>query len=302
LVLPEGFEAPIIDTNNTLSEAKISLGRKLFFDPIISNDSSLSCGSCHLPEKAFTDGLPLSKGVEGRIGTRNTPTLANMAWHPYFFMEGGSPSLALQMLGPIQEPHEMDLPFPVAVERIKSNPTYVREFENAFGKGPDNFTFTRAIAAYEISLISGNSPYDKYLNSTNQKILTESQKRGLKLFTNDSLNCSKCHSGFLLTNLEFENNGAFKHYNDLGRYRITSDSSDIGKFKVPTLRNIELTAPYMHNGSYATLDSVLLHYSNGGASHPNQSEFIQGFSLSQSDKADLIAFLRSLTDSSFTKL
>lgn len=299
LNLPTGFTPPPIPEDNPLSSAKIALGKRLFEDVILSSDSSISCRSCHLPQLAFTDGQRLSVGVEGRIGKRNTPTLTNLAWMPYFFMEGGSPTLELQMLGPIEEHHEMNLPFPLAVERIQNHPEYPKLFQEVFGKGPTSFTLTRAIAAYERTLISGNSHYDLYMYGGDSTVFSSSEKRGLALFNSEALHCNQCHSGFLLADYSLQNNGIYELYEDEGRKRITGLKEDIGKFKVPTLRNIELTAPYMHDGSLASLEEVIEHYASGGKNHPNQSKFIRGFNISAEEKSDLISFLKALTDHKF---
>ncbi len=188
----------------------------------------------------------------------------------------------------------MDLPIDSAIARLKKNEDYVQLFKEAYDRQPDLFSLIRAIACYERSLLSGNAPYDLYQQ---EKIeLTESEINGKKLFFSDSLNCSTCHGGFNFTNFSFENNGLYKKYQDKGRQKVTVRPQDEGKFKVPSLRNIELTAPYMHDGSIETLDQVIDHYARGGQKHKNQSELIQGFTLSSKNKTDLINFLKTLTD------
>jgi cytochrome c peroxidase len=218
----------------------------------------------------------------------------NIGYHHAFFADGGIPTLELQVIAPIENPVEMDLPIDSAIERLTKDALYIELFEEAYERKPDLFSLIRAIACYERSLLSGNSSYDLYQQGKMQ--LTDSELKGMQLFFSDSLNCSKCHEGFNFTHFSFENNGLYKEYKDQGRQRVTVRPQDEGKFKVPTLRNIQLTAPYMHDGSLSTLDTVIDHYAQGGKHHKNQSELIQGFTLSTQNKTDLINFLNTLTD------
>lgn len=289
-----GFELLPIPDDNKMSAEKIALGRKLFFDPILSSDSSISCGSCHFPERAFTDGRSVSMGVDGRLGTRNAPTLFNVAYHPYFFAEGGNPVLETQMLGPLETHEEMDFHMKGATERLSVHPVYQDLFEDAFpNRTVEPYTISRAIAAYERSLLSGNSAFDQFYYFGDSSALSSLQQRGWQIF---EASCTTCHSGFMLTNFSFENVGLYEQYVDYGRMRITRDTSDWGKVKTPSLRNIALTAPYMHDGSINTLMDVVEHYNKGGNNHPNKSPFLQPLNLSETDKLALEAFLNALTD------
>lgn len=299
IVLPEGFPMLEFPEGNELTVARVDLGKKLFYDPILSRDSSVSCGSCHLQTQAFTDGKALSDGVAGGITKRNSPTLANVAYHDLFFKDGGSISLELQVIAPIEDENEMDNSILDVVERLKNVPEYVDMMVKAYGRTPDVYSITRSIASFQRTLISGNSRYDQYLHQNQNDALNASEIRGMNLFFSDSLACSQCHSGFNFTANAFENNGLYDSYVDKGRFRITIDSSDIGKFKVPTLRNIALTAPYMHDGSVSNLAAVVQHYANGGSHHPNKSSLIQPRTLSAQAQADLVHFLESLTDEAF---
>ncbi len=292
--IPQGFPSMDIPKDNRPSKQRITLGKKLFFDSILSKTKDISCGSCHQQHLAFADEVAISKGVHERQGERNSPSLMNIGYHYAFFADGGIPTLELQVIAPIENPVEMDLPIDSAIARLKKNEDYVQLFKEAYDRQPDLFSLIRAIACYERSLLSGNAPYDLYQQ---EKIeLTESEINGKKLFFSDSLNCSTCHGGFNFTNFSFENNGLYKKYQDKGRQKVTVRPQDEGKFKVPSLRNIELTAPYMHDGSIETLDQVIDHYARGGQKHKNQSELIQGFTLSSKNKTDLINFLKTLTD------
>ncbi len=299
LVVPEGFPAVDFPEDNPLTLAAYDLGKKLFFDPALSRDSTVSCASCHQQSKAFADHLPFSLGAGGALGTRNAPTLANVAYHPYFTSEGGVPTLEMQVLVPIQEHNEFDFNIVLISERLSEDPAYVSMAQKAFDRGIDPYAITRAIATYERTLISGNSLYDQVHFQGELSAMSQEAQSGLDLFFSDSLACSSCHSGFNFTNYAFENNGLYSDYLDNGRYRLTGLEEDRARFKVPTLRNVEMTAPYMHDGSFTSLEEVIDHYASGGMDHPNKSELLQGFHISEKQKKDLVAFLKSLTDESF---
>ena len=290
--IPKGFPAIEFPEGNEFTQARWELGKKLFFDPVMSVDNSISCASCHLPQLAFSDDRAFTSGVENRPGVRNVPTLANVAYHPYFTREGGVPTLEMQILVPIQEHNEFDFNIVLLAERLAADPTYVEMSQKAYNLEPNPFVITRALATFERSLLSGTSRYD--LNS-----LSGNEEAGKELFFGNKTNCSQCHSGSNFTNYAFENNGLYESYPDIGRLRFTSDSTDLALFKTPTLRNIEMTAPYMHDGSIETLAEVVEHYNSGGKKHQHQSELVQPLHLSESEKESLIAFLKSLTDESF---
>lgn len=300
LVIPEGFPEPIFPLDNEFTKARWELGKKLFYDPILSRDSSISCASCHLAENAFSDNVDFSLGVEETIGTRNSPTLANVAYHPYYTREGGIPTLEMQILVPIQEHNEFDFNVVLIVEKLQKDSSYQQMARATYDRGEmDAFVLTRAISTFERSLISGNSRYDQYFFQNNNNILTDSEIRGLDLFFGEKTGCSNCHNDFNFTNYAFENNGLYDDYSDPGRFRLTGDENDRAKFKVPTLRNIELTAPYMHDGSMNSLEEIILHYETGGKNHPNKSELLQPFTLTETERNELILFLKTLTDEAF---
>jgi cytochrome c peroxidase len=299
IVVPEGFAEITFPEDNAYSQPRWELGKKLFFDPVLSKDSTISCASCHNPALAFSDSVALSLGVKNRPGTRNSPTLTNVAYHPYFTREGGVPSLEMQVLVPIQEHNEFDFNIIPIAERLKNNSDYVALSKLAYNRTPDPFVVVRAIATFERSLISGNSAYDKYTFQNESLALTENEKAGMDLFFSQKTQCSQCHSGFNFSNYVFENNGLYNNYTDEGRRRLTNRQEDFALFKVPTLRNIGVTAPYMHDGSLATLEDVVEHYNSGGKNNPQKSKHIQPLNLTEIEKEQLVAFLKSLTDYEF---
>lgn len=300
LVIPEGFPEPSFPMDNEFTKARWDLGKKLFFDPVLSRDSSISCASCHFSEKAFSDTLAFSLGVDQAIGTRNAPTLSNLAYHPYFTREGGIPTLEMQILVPIQEHNEFDFNIVLIVEKLQKDSTYQQMSRVAYDRGEmDAFVLTRAISTFERSLLSGNSRYDEYFSQNNNNALTDAELRGMDLFFGEKTGCSNCHHDFNFTNYAFENNGLYENYADPGRFRLTGEESDRAKFKVPTLRNIEVTAPYMHDGSIETLEEIISHYESGGEDYPNKSNLIEPFTLTEIERNELVLFLKTLTDESF---
>ncbi len=299
LRVPTGFPMPDIPPDNALTKSRVELGRRLFYDPALSADSTRSCGSCHAAYLAFSDSTAVSLGIESRAGSRNAPTLANVAYQKKLLREGGVPTLEMQIFVPIQEHNEFDYNILLVAERLNRMPEYVAMAEKAYGRMPDAFVITRSIAAFERTLLSGDSPYDQWVFQGKFNALSASEKRGLELFQSDRLNCSKCHEGFLFTNQDFTNNGLYEVYPDSGRIRLTGLDSDRAVFKVPSLRNVALTAPYMHDGSLPTLEAVIVHYQTGGKSHPNKSPLLKSFTLTTQERADLLAFLGSLTDEGF---
>jgi cytochrome c peroxidase len=297
--IPKGFPPLDEPEGNEFTAERWALGKRLFFDPVMSLDSTISCASCHQPALAFSDEVAFSPGVENRPGVRNAPPLFNLAYHPYFTREGGVPTLEMQVLVPIQEHNEFDFNILLIAERLSKDSTYVAMCDAAYGRQPDAFTITRALACFERSLLSGNSRYDQYLQEGKEEVLSESAIRGMDLFFSEKTNCSQCHSGFNFSNYAFENNGLYDNYPDPGRFRLTGLETDRAKFKVPSLRNIEVTAPYMHDGSMQRLSEVIDHYQSGGKNHPNKDPLIQPLHLTDTDKQDLIEFLKSLTDDNF---
>ena len=293
VLVPKGFPEVEFPEDNQFTEARWLLGKKLFYDPVMSNDFSISCGTCHDPSLAFADNKRFSDGASNAPGVRNSPSLANVAYHPYYTREGGVPTLEMQVLVPIQEHNEFNSNILDVADRLKGDADYLKMAVDAYDREPDPFVITRAIATFERTLISGSSLYD-------EGILSLSAKRGMVLFFSPRTNCSSCHSGFNFTNYEFTNNGLYVSYDDVGRYRLTRDSTDLSVFKVPSLRNVALTAPYMHDGSISNLKQVVEHYNSGGFNHLNKSEIIRPLGLSEQEQNDIVEFLKTLSDIKFT--
>lgn len=296
LNVPKGLLYPEVPVDNQPTRNRIELGEMLFFDPILSRDSTVSCGSCHQPDKFFTDNLKVSIGINGRMGIRNAPSLINVAYQPTMFWDGGNPSLEQQVIAPIDNHDEFDFDVNEIVKKLNAHPVYPNLFQQAYNQAPSVYSLTRAIACFERTLLTANSRYDDYTQNNNLNALNASELRGMSLFFSEEGECFHCHQGALFTDFSFRNNGLYMQYADSGRARITQVLSDIGKFKVPTLRNIEMTAPYMHDGSIATLEGVIEHYNSGGLRHPNKSPILKPLNLTVQQKEDLINFLKSLTD------
>lgn len=298
LEVPRHFPSVPFPEDNAYSDLRFELGKKLFFDPMLSIDSTISCGSCHKAEFAMADEFAISPGVEGRLGQRNAPSLLNVAYQPYFMSEGGVPTLEMQVLAPVQEHSEMDFNIVLIAERMKTSSAYMSMSQDAYGREPDPFVITRALANYERTFLSGSSAFDYYQFYGSSGALSPSQQRGLALFRSEKTQCSECHSGLFFTSYEFENNGLESVYSDIGRMRLTGDSADEALFKIPSLRNVEYTAPYMHDGRFQTLEEVVEHYNGGGANHPHKSAKVRPLNLTQEERIDLVAFLKSLSDPS----
>ena len=281
----------------------VALGRRLFHDPVLSRDGTQSCASCHKPEFAFADtGRRFSLGVEGMEGTRNTPTLANVAWNLLHFWDGRAGSLEDQAVGPVANPIEMAESWDNVVAKLQHHPDYPDLFCEVFGT--DEISQTRvvqAIAQFERTMVSNNSRYDRWLRGTLE--LTPAEQRGLILFEDERGDCFHCHTPpHLFTDLLFHNNGLDADPPDPGLSATTGRTTDRGKFKTPTLRNVALTAPYMHDGRFETLEEVLDHYISGGVHSPNLDPLIRvgvGLPLDEQQKQDIIAFLHALTDTTF---
>ncbi|NND70009.1 MAG: cytochrome-c peroxidase [Rhodothermales bacterium] len=294
--VPEGFAPIPIPTHNPVTPAKVELGERLFFDPVLSRDGTVSCASCHFPEVAFADPRTLSVGVDGKTGLRNSPTLVNIAYQKLFFWDGGALTLENQIFGPLQDPNEMDADLNEILQRLNDDASYVEGFSAAFDDVPTLQTLTQAIAAFERTIRSGGSRYDEYING-DASALSAQEIRGLDLF-NGKAGCNTCHSGFLLASDTFENNGLEFANSDSGRARITQDPNDFAKFKVPSLRNVVMTGPFMHDGRLASLEAVLDHYNAGGTGSRGQNPVIVPLGLTDDEKNDIIAFLGALSDES----
>lgn len=296
LSIPVGFPYPNIPSDNLPTQNRIDLGKMLFFDPILSRDSTVACGSCHLPEHKMTDVLALSTGIDSQKTIRNAMTILNVAYQPYLFWDGGVPTLEQQVLAPISNPHEMDYDVNLVVERLKKHAVYPDMFQKAYDQEPTVYSFTRAIACYERTLFTGKSRYDRFLYDKDSSALTPSELNGKSIFFGERGECFHCHGEYNFTDYSFRNNGLYEIYTDSGRARITLDPHDNGKFKVPSLRNVALTPPYMHDGSIATLEAVVEHYNSGGKANPNKSGLIKPLGLTESEKKDLVNFLKALND------
>ena len=282
--------------DNAFNAEKAELGRKLFFDRHLSVSDRISCASCHKPGLAFTDGMVKGKGVFGRESARNTPTIINTGYYKRLMYDGGVANLEMQALVPILEHSEMGMTMPELIEKLRKIPEYSKKARELFNREFDPYVLTRSLAAYERTLISFNSPFDTFYYQKKENF-TDSEKRGFELFKD--LKCMKCHSLPLFSNGKLENNGLYTHYADPGKFLVTGDSSDIGFFKVPGLRNVAVTKPYMHDGSLKTLEDVLDFYAASSKGNKGKSRHLKPFSLSKQQKSDLIIFLESLTDESF---
>jgi cytochrome c peroxidase len=319
--LPEGFPVPVIPKDNPITAAKVDLGRHLFYDKRLSVDGSLSCASCHEQKRAFSDGKALPEGVHGDVLTRNSMALFNLAYTP--ILTWANPQLKhleVQMLIPLfgEDPPELGRVGQEAelLATLAALPLYQQKFAAAFPGNPTPFTLkhlTQALASFERSLISADSPYDRYIYAEDDGAISSAARRGEALFFSERLECFHCHGGFNFSDstqhagstfmeFNFHNTGLYAEYPATGQglKDVTGRPEDSGKFKAPSLRNIAVTAPYMHDGSVKDLDAVIDHYAAGGrAQHPNKSGFVKGFALSASERADLLAFLESLTDETF---
>lgn len=290
--VPPGFPAQVIPADNLPTPERVQLGKLLFYSTALSRTRTVSCGSCHDPSLAFTDGRSTSIGVDGRVGSRNAPSLANVGYLPYVMREGGVPTLEMQVLVPVQEHNEFDMNMLDVVERLRADTALQELSKSAYQRDIDAYVVTRAIACFERTLVSGRSRAD-------QDRLTDQERRGKMLFLSDRTRCSSCHGGVLYTTHAFANNGALETYTDVGRYRLTNLETDRYLFKIPSLRNVGVTAPYMHNGSVPNLRDVIERYNRGGMGHPATDPRIAPLGLRDDECADLEAFLRSLTDDTF---
>ena len=297
--VPMGFEEMAYPEDNEPTPERIALGRKLFFDKELSRDRTVSCATCHRPEYAFSDAVPLSRGVEQRVGTRNTPSLINVGYQPHFMREGGVPTLEMQALVPIQEHVEMDMNILEVAERLNDIPEYFEMSLDAYDRVPDPYVITRALAAFQRTLVSANARFDLFMRFSDPTLLSIQERRGMSLFFSDAVGCAGCHDMPYFTSHGFANNGLYETYEDPGRFRLTNEPSDRGVFKIPSLRNIAVTGPYMHDGSLYALELVVKHYNDGGEDHPNKDPRIRPLGLTEAQQEDLVAFLYSLTDEDF---
>ena len=279
--------------DNPYNAAAASLGERLFFDPILSLDSSISCGSCHKPELGFATNDRVTPGVGGILGKRNSPSLLNVGFQPYFMREGGVPSLEMQVLVPLGDATEMAHNVVDAARRLNRNTSYKNEFLTVYGDTASPYLVVRALANYERTIVDFSSPFDHFIQGDASALSNEAIKGG-KLFYGKAA-CVQCHSGVLLTDYGFANNGtAIVDSSDYGRELLTNESGDRYVFKTPSLHSVQATAPYMHDGSIATLSDVVEQYNAGGINHGFTDSRIEPLDLSVAEKEQLIAFLESL--------
>lgn len=287
-------------------KTKEQLGEMLFFEKMLSADSTISCSSCHIPEYAFADTVAFSTGVGGKKGLRNAPSCTNVAGRPYLFYDGRAASLEDQVRFPIEDKNEMNVAIAEVVRRLNAHPAYVQRFKKIFNAAPGENNLKIAIASFERTLETNDSPFDRYMEKDDPKLLDSAAIRGRVLFM-EKAKCFDCHFTPDFTGDEFRNVGLFdgRQFNDSGRYLISKDMADLGKFKVPGLRNVAVTAPYMHNGMFRTLREVIEYYNNPYlivASPVNMDSVLaKPLNLTEREKKDLEAFLISLTDDKYQR-
>lgn len=296
-----GFPPLQIPPDNPTTKQGIALGRRLFFDPILSADSTQACASCHRYGQAYSEPQRFSIGIDGISGTRNAPQLTNAAWLTSAFWDGRAASLEAQALQPVENPIEMHETWGNVTAKLQSHPDYPDLFGLAFGTNQiTRDLVVKAIAQFERTFVSGNSKYDKFLRGDVQ--LTASEQNGFSLFFSERGDCFHCHGSILATDHSFRNIGLDSILIDLGRGDQTGNPNDMGKFKVPSLRNVEFTSPYMHDGRFQTLEEVVNHYNSGGFRTATVDALIRvgtGLGLTQTEVDDLVAFLKTFTDDEF---
>ncbi len=296
-VVPAGWPNPVYDfTGNTVTYDGFTLGRYLFYEPMLSLDSTISCGSCHMQVFGFTNGPShaTSHGVNGLLGKRNSPALFNLTWHTKIMWDGGVNNLENQPIGPIQNPIEMNLSLSNALLRIAASSKYKTLFKNAYGDTVvTSQRFLKSFAQFMGLMVSYNSKYDKVKNG--KETFTAAENNGYTVFKNK---CASCHNEPLFSDYSFRNNGLpINSYQDSGRYKITLDANDIFRFKTPSLRNLGFTSPYMHDGRFSSLTQVLNHYETGVSPTINLDPLLSGgIALSPQEKSDLLSFLATLND------
>ncbi len=292
---PSYFPNPVYNfVNNEQTKGRFDLGRKLFYDPLLSIDGTVSCATCHSQGHAFAGhNVKISPGVNGLLGTRNSPSITNLAWYPSFMWDGGVNHIEVFSVAPITNPVEMNETMINVVAKINANSTYKELFKTNYGiENVTDQAILRALTQYMAMIVSADSKYDKYRKGT--ETLSAEESEGLLLF---QTKCASCHQEPLFTNFSYKNNGLDTAFIDKGRGKITQNPNDDGKFRVPSLRNVMLTYPYMHDGRFHSIEDVLEHYNSGiKQSYTLNAELSNGIPLTENEKAKIITFLNTLTD------
>ncbi len=305
--IPANFPKPVYDfAKNPITQSGFELGRELFYEGDLSRDGTISCAECHSQASGFTHhGHDVSHGIDNLRGIRNAPPIQNMAFQKEFFWDGGVFDLDLFSIAPIENPVEMDEKLGNVLEKLRKKEKYAMLFQKAYGsKEITTERFLKALSQFMTSLVSANSRYDKYVRKEVGGILSEEELAGMEIFKQK---CASCHSGELFTDQSYRNNGlAVYNAEDTGRHRITQKDSDKYKFKIPSLRNVEITVPYMHDGRFYTLEAVLRHYNESVLDIPTLDPSLKngqklGIQTTLDEQKKLIAFLKTLTDSEFLK-
>ena len=304
MISVDEFPTMFVPPDNPITRQGADLGRRIFFDPILSGDSTQACGDCHKPEFSFSDaGERFSRGIDGILGNRNAPSLPNAGWLRFLTWDGKARSLEEQAVTPVESIVEMHSVWDDVVAKFRRHPQYPALFRDVFGTGEvTQDLILKAIAQFERTFVSNNSRYDRWRRGEGD--LTEEERRGHDLFFTERGDCFHCHPNGLFADGLFHNIGLETELIDEGLGTVTQDPYDRGKFKTPTLRNVLFTAPYMHDGRFATLEDVLDHYNGNAVTSPNVDPLIRvdsGLGLSDREKEQLIAFLKTLTDSSFVQ-
>ena len=306
--LPANFPEPVYDLNkNPVTEAGFTLGKKLFYDPILSRDNTIACGDCHISYSAFSHpDHPTSHGIDNLFGRRNALPVQNMLWRTSFFWDGGVPHLDVVPLNAIQSPVEMDEDPAKILEKLRKHQQYPAMFKSAFGTEEINTArFLQSLSQFMVMLVSADSRYDRYVRNEPGGMLTPDELEGLDICINK---CSTCHATDLFTDQSFRNNGVLSDFSfDQGRYEVSALPQDVGKFQVPSLRNVSSTGPYMHDGKFKTLEAVLEHYATGVKDSTTLDPLLRqpdgtlGIPITTTEKSKIVAFLKTLTDEDFLR-
>ncbi len=293
--VPLGLGPRLVPKENPLTELRVRLGRRLFFDPILSTDNTVACASCHRPDHGFAGNEARPRGIRGQRTSRRAPTLFNRAYGTSFFWDGRESTLEGQALRPIEDPTEMGSTITAVLDRLRADTTYKAQFEAAFPDGVTAANLGRALASFERVLLRGASAVDRFRRQGKTEALTARERHGLWLYESKG-RCWRCHSGANFTDESYHNTGVGwgKVPADLGRYVVTKKEADRGRFKTPTLRGVALTGPYMHDGSLTSLEDVVEFYNRGGGANPNLDPVLAPLNLSKDEVRDLVAFLKAL--------